>query len=180
MYGPVGPIDSAARGNIEAALAKLRDASPVGPPVPSQYLWNTETILKVCFVRVDVASRLKLTVGGPQGNMDAAWGLLHHLAHAFPNTKPTTFPSRRHGGSMRDSSTRAGSASVPRLPYSTADMWRLERSVLSWLYSLGVLRDYCTWATRLVGGGLLSRSDRPAHSCCCASSRWCPAKLAAH
>ena len=111
--------------------------------------------------------------------MDAAWGLLHHLAHAFPNTKPTTFPSRRHGGSMRDSSTRAGSASVPRLPYSTADMWRLERSVLSWLYSLGVLRDYCTWAMPLVGE-LLSRSDRPAHSCCCASSRWCPAKLAAH
>jgi len=38
---------SAARGNVEKGLAKLRSQVPVGTPVPSQYLWNTEALLKV-------------------------------------------------------------------------------------------------------------------------------------
>ena len=104
--------------------------------------------------------------------MDAVWGLFFHLKDAFPNAKPQAFPSRRVGGVVKAAGTRAGYAAIPRLPYSTNDVWRLERSILSWLFSLGVLRDFS--AFRVAGFPLRVGTTMSGRSCA-----WC-AVLAHH
>lgn len=101
-----------------------------------------------------------------QGNMDAVWGLLLHLRAAYPSAKPATHPRVPHqpgadavsaaaalggtgGGVVGAAATRRfGAAKLPQppappLPYTVRQAWRLERSLLSWMFAIGVLRDYC-------------------------------------
>jgi hypothetical protein len=93
-----------------------------------------------------------------QGNLNVAWAVLWHLYMAFPGVRvPDAVASStpaspvalvhiakasqaamnaRVGCSDRDPFRR----SYPALGYSMRDRWRLERSLLSWLYSVGALR----------------------------------------
>jgi len=58
-----------------------------------------------------------------KGAHNAFWGLISQLQTAYPDTKPDG----------------ARFLSVSKLPYEAKDMRRLSKSLLCWLYSLGLL-----------------------------------------
>lgn len=133
-----------ARQNVDTALSLLRESPHAVAGVPQEYLWHGEAMLK--------------------GELEAVWGLVWHLKAAFPHVQPlytaTGLRTRPNSGRSSGQSSvdgheeghaRGGAQShpqapwsaVPTLPYSTHSQWRLERSLLSWLHSLGILQAEC-------------------------------------
>lgn len=112
------------------------------PPIPAAFLWCPEHLI--------------------QGHHHLLWGLLGHVQEAYrQEAGAATDRARALAGGRTVCAHAAARASAarwcscltrwpqlsrepPLLPYTTQQLRRLERSLLSWLHSLGALRDYGT------------------------------------
>ena len=106
-----------AKENVDRALSVLR--ARMYSAIPAPYLFQSEAIVK--------------------GTRAVLWGILWHLKRVMDSFAPNPSELRNVTKSLIARKERAKVES--NLEYTLEERWQLERSLLSWLYSLNVLEN---------------------------------------
>jgi len=130
-----------ARNNIDTALAVLR--ARMYSAIPSPYLFQAEAIVK--------------------GTRAVLWGLLWHLKRVMDSFAPN--PAELRSMTKAIIAKREKVKVAHSQEYTAEEKWQLERSLLSWLHSLDVLkvntvvpRDFVEIDKEVRDGTLLCRT----------------------
>ena len=130
-----------ARDNVDTALAVLR--ARMYSAIPSPYLFQAEAIVK--------------------GTRAVLWGLLWHLKRVMDSFAPN--PAELRNMTKAIIAKKEKNKVEKSLEYTAEEKWQLERSLLSWLHSLDVLkvntvvpRDFVEIDKEVRDGTLLCRT----------------------